>query len=202
MRASLLTIVLVAASAFVAGCAGSDDPPGSTTTTTSTTATTTPEATATTTPETTPSSAPTTTAAPVTADPANYTDGVWSADGMTRNSGGALAFQTPTGNIVCLLAGDQGHVTCRVAEHTWEIPDDTSCEQDWMADEVTLDSGGVWLGSCQGGAEMPGRANVLEYGSRLSQDLLACTSTDAGVSCEHMRSGRGVTVSRTSIVIV
>lgn len=123
---------------------------------------------------------------------------------MTRNDG-AVAFVTPSANIVCSWSpgSETGEtaVMCSAKERTSPPPArPANCQMAWATSYVQLNSSGsVDNGICTGGVLVPSIANTLPYDSALVAGDFGCLSAEAGVTCAHIRSGRGFVLSREEL---
>jgi hypothetical protein len=107
---------------------------------------------------------------------------------------GYTGFASPSGNIRCGIAPDDGYVRCDIGEREWEPPprpDD--CELDYGSglDLDETGAGVVCAGDAVGASEL-----VLEYGEKLQGGPILCESQESGMSCEHVETGRGFTIAR------
>ena len=209
LRPTGLTLALVVCSGFLLSCGGDDSGgSGSATTASTTVASTVPTSTPSTVPTSTPS-AETTGAASVTpsdeststaprkvepADPSGYT--------TDENGGdlyGHLGFRSPTGNVWCDMSPD-GWAACMIGEHSWEMPDDGTCELDFVSGFVQVGDDGVTQGYCGGDVPViPGK--VLPYGQSLSLGSVTCTSMESGVRCAFGRPSYAFALSREKLEI-
>ena len=111
-----------------------------------------------------------------------------------------FGFQSPTGNIHCMVFsgyGDDGDgVRCDIGTYTPSaLPPPVDCEYDW--------GNAFWIGSVdrRGGLACisdaisdPGNS-VLEYGESVSGGGVTCTSATSGMTCENS-AGHGFTLSK------
>lgn len=185
MRRTLRVAVALAALVLLGACGGGDDVQTATaedapSTTTTTSTTTPPETTTTALPATTVATTPPTTAA-------------HPATGSVRDHG-PTHFRSPTGNIGCMF--HEATVRCDIQEHDWKPPPrPASCDHDWGS-AFFVDSRGA-RHICYGDTVL-GADEVLEYGTTAVHDGLQCTSERSGMTCRHLRTGRGFTVARAS----
>jgi hypothetical protein len=140
---------------------------------------------------------------PTTTSPAPSTGSAVPASAYaTANWGGAwgpidgAAFSSPSGNIVCILSNGGG--TCGITEHDWTLPEEDCGEISFVPEYIGVSSSGVEKGMCVGGIETPVEAKVLPYGSTLTDEGIECTSAESGVTCTHVATGKGFTLSRAT----
>jgi hypothetical protein len=107
-------------------------------------------------------------------------------------------FQTPSGNIGCVINGKGAR--CDIRQHTWPTPPaPPSC--------MDLDYGfGVELGKrgrggyvCAGDTVFSPSAEVLPYGERISAKRFRCASKQKGVRCANRRNDHGFFISRAEV---
>lgn len=102
-------------------------------------------------------------------------------------------FQTPSGNIHCLIA-DQS-IRCDVLEITAKIPrQPSSCELDW-GHVFNLNSRGRGYRGCYGDTVADPKNPVLQYGKTLRYQGFVCTSRRTGLTCIN-RDKKGWELSR------
>jgi hypothetical protein len=116
---------------------------------------------------------------------------------------GALeTFQSPTGNIHCLISdGPQPTpiASCEVRQYAGPVPPrPADCELDWVAGASIDAKGHVRLFSCQGDTNVDHGNKTLAYGSAITHGGVTCSASPAGVVCKA-KSGRGFLVSRAAI---
>ena len=108
----------------------------------------------------------------------------------------STAFVTPTGNIECFI--DKVSVRCDIAEREWEPPKaPPDCELDY-GQGLTLSAGGAAALVCAGDTVLGSSGQELAYGQSISAGLLRCDSSESGVTCRDVETGRGFTLSRES----
>ena len=201
LRPTGLTLALVVCSGFLLSCGGDDSGGSGSATSTSTTVASTvpssaPSAETTGAASVTPSDESTSTAPRkvVPADPSGYT--------TDENGGdlyGHLGFRSPTGNVWCDMSPD-GWAACMIGEHSWEMPDDGTCELDFVSGFVQVGDDGVTQGYCGGDVPViPGK--VLPYGQSLSLGSVTCTSMESGVRCAFGRPSYAFALSREKLEI-
>ena len=171
-RGVSLATACLAAAVLLAGCSSGGGSKASTSSSTSTATSTT------TTP---PSSSATTRATTSTTRPPDLAIG---------------AFQTPTGNIGCVVAS--GIARCDIKQHTWTPPPKpASCNLDY-GNGLTLDVQGPARVSCAGDTVLDPSARVLPYGQRTRQGSIVCDSEQAGVTCTNETNTHGFFLSSGS----
>lgn len=112
-------------------------------------------------------------------------------------AGDFVTFQSPTGNIHCLMdaEGAFAYVRCDLRELT---PSYTSapagCDLDWGAAFAVEDRGKGYLVCAGDTVQNPGSA-VLPYGEAISWGGISCVLAQTGVTCTNAE-GHGFLVSR------
>lgn len=102
-------------------------------------------------------------------------------------------FSSPTGNIGCFI--DRESVRCDIAERSWSPPDPPAdCELDY-GQGISLSAGGAADFVCAGDTAL-GAGEPLPYGQSIAAGLLRCESSEAGISCRDVESGRGFAIAR------
>ena len=169
-----LSAALLAVAAL-AGCGGGESDASATTSEDGATATT---------PET------TTERQSTTGDGAASEDGA--APGATREVTELTGFSSPSGNIGCLI--DRPSVRCDIGERSWEPPaPPRGCKLDY-GQGIELPAGAEAGFVCAGDTAL--RAGpALAYGDSIAAGLLRCESSEAGMSCRDIESGRGFSLS-------
>lgn len=108
-----------------------------------------------------------------------------------------LFFQSPTGNIHCLIAtGDYAEARCDLIElmQTYRQPP-AGCDLDWgSAFSVGLSSRKGVL-ACVGDTAVMADSVILGYGRTISLGGFDCTSETSGMTCTNP-AGHGFTLSR------
>ncbi|AZI58027.1 hypothetical protein EH165_07615 [Nakamurella antarctica] len=126
--------------------------------------------------------------------------------GITPNSYGALGFQSPSGNINCLIQTDPSYpsVRCDIGEFTYAVPAHTSCgaEIGWHAGTVSIEGAGVAeLGGCIGDTISDANYPVLGYGQSVTGGNFTCASAENGMTCKNLTTGRGFRLAKSSYTI-
>ena len=108
-----------------------------------------------------------------------------------------VAFSTPTGNIGCSLTPDGAR--CDIVDRAWDPgPPPADCAATWGAG-VQVGPQGAGL-VCAADSVL-GTAAPLDYGAVSEVGTFRCTSTEAGVRCEDLATGRGFALARTSYTL-
>jgi hypothetical protein len=106
------------------------------------------------------------------------------------------AFQTPSGNVQCLLG--QGTLRCNVIEHAYPTPPEASgCGASWDGRLALRRAGRAEL-PCSGMQQRDDDAFVLGYGARWIVPGITCESEEAGLKCTNA-AGHGFQASRTKL---
>ena len=113
-----------------------------------------------------------------------------------------VTFQSPTGNVHCLLYTEPGEThfaTCELREFSGKIPKrPADCDLDWVPGASVDARGRVSVFSCQGDTNQSPDNKKLSYGKSVKSGVFTCTSAVTGVTCK-VKSGRGFLVSRSVI---
>lgn len=133
--------------------------------------------------------------------------GYASTDGqpLTQDAGGyALYFTSPSKNIHCTMAfgtADQdGDATCFIGTKQWSGPPaPATCAANWADNYVAVSVAGVQAGRCLSDVPVPAVSTELPYGQSLSTGTVTCASAETGVTCVHLASGHGFTLSRGAL---
>jgi hypothetical protein len=105
-------------------------------------------------------------------------------------------FQSPSGNIVCILDGNS--VACQIKQHTYAPPPPGNCPLGGWSTTFALDPGQPPHHLCQGGMIADGPMPTLDYGQTRSAGPLTCDSEPSGVTCTDSSTGHFFRVSRES----
>lgn len=119
----------------------------------------------------------------------------------TEDSGGTgapqslKAFQSPTGNIACVMTAKLAR--CDITERDWNPPPHpSSCpDQVDFGQGIELQASGASQFVCAGDTTLNPQAPKLQYGSSSQVGSITCTSAESGMSC-HNESGGSFTLSR------
>jgi hypothetical protein len=173
--------VALLAGALLAGCGG-----GSTTTVIQETTTTVGDSSSTTTDST------STTAAETTSTTSSTTA---ESSGGTGSAQSLKAFQSPTGNIACVMTAKVAR--CDIAERDWSPPPHpSSCPNEVdFGQGIQLPASGAAQFVCAGDTTLNPQAPKLEYGSSSQVGSITCTSAESGMSCSNA-SGGSFSISR------
>lgn len=119
----------------------------------------------------------------------------------TAQAGAAPSFQTPSGNILCWVAGNA--VSCHIIDYTYsvhQLPAD--CTSSGWASSFRLYEGKQPYISCNqsppGTYLGPRTDETLEYGQTRSVGVMTCHSEPSGVTCTDNSTGHYFRVSRDS----
>jgi hypothetical protein len=121
----------------------------------------------------------------------------------TDSSGGTgapqslKAFQSPTGNIACIITAK--FARCDVSERDWNPPPHpASCPSEVdFGQGIQLPTSGSASFVCAGDTTLNPQAPKLAYGSSSQVGSITCTSAESGMSCSNAGGG-GFTISRQS----
>jgi len=118
----------------------------------------------------------------------------------TLQAATAGSFQSPTGNIVCLMGtGDDGksRVDCEIADHTWLAPPRSpDCPLNWGS-RFRLEQGSAAVFACYHQV-LTTPEQTLDYGQTRSAGTLTCDSEPSGITCTDSSTGHFFRVSRGS----
>ena len=107
-------------------------------------------------------------------------------------------FQTPSGNIGCLIYGKGAR--CDIKNHQWPTPPKPpNCDVDY--------GGGVAVGKrdrpasyvCAGDTVFDPGARTLRYGHRVVRGRFRCASKQTGVRCVNLRNKHGFRLSAQTV---
>lgn len=111
-------------------------------------------------------------------------------------------FQSPTGNIHCLISTGPQETPiafCEVKKFNGKPPPaPADCELDWVPGASVDATGKVRLFSCQGDTNIDPEHKTLAYGDEITHGGFTCRSATTGVTCTT-KGGRGFLVSREVI---
>ncbi|MEA2435425.1 MAG: hypothetical protein QOG54_2882 [Actinomycetota bacterium] len=100
------------------------------------------------------------------------------------------AFQTPSGNIGCLLAG--GHLRCDILSGLNPEPN-RPCELDWTGLSIGREARARPV--CAGDTVFDRNSPVLNYGEKWRRGGIVCVSRQSGLRC-HNNFDHGFFLSR------
>jgi hypothetical protein len=128
------------------------------------------------------------------------TESTTTADGETPEAdvevSDSAAFVSPTGNIGCFI--DKTTVRCDIAERDWKAPKPPAdCELDY-GQGIALTAGGTAALVCAGDTVLGSGGQELAYGQSIAAGLLRCESSEQGMTCRDIETGRGFSLSRQS----
>lgn len=110
-------------------------------------------------------------------------------------------FQSPSGNIACLLgtASENGApratAGCQVGEHGFPAPPRPSaCTGGW-GDSVAVTQGRPSSMQCHTDTMLPSNDPVLPYGHSRSAGPITCESEPSGMTCTDTTTGHGFSLS-------
>lgn len=105
------------------------------------------------------------------------------------------SFQTPSGNIGCLVYG--GYLRCDIAHKSWQGPHrPQSCRLDY-GDSFVMSKSGRPQWGCHGDTVLDPKLRVLPYGAKWHSGAFRCTSRLTGITCTNRRH-HGFFLSRQS----
>jgi hypothetical protein len=111
-------------------------------------------------------------------------------------------FQSPSGNIACLLGtisengGLRATASCQVGEPTFAAPPRPgACEGGW-GDSVVLTQGRPASMQCHTDTLLPSNDKVLPYGHSRSAGPITCESEPSAMRCTDTATGHGFSLSR------
>jgi hypothetical protein len=120
----------------------------------------------------------------------------------TAHADDAGAFQSPSGNVNCLIGtfvggDDDNFVYCDVANRIWVAPPrPADCPLVWGS-RFRLDEGKAAGFGCYH-QELPAPESTLDYGQRRSVGPITCDSEPAGMTCTDGSTGHFFRISRES----
>jgi hypothetical protein len=105
------------------------------------------------------------------------------------------AFQSPTGNIGCMLIG--GVARCDIVHRTWVLPPrPASCPQIVdFGQGLEVGAGGTGRFVCAGDTARDPASAKLPYGTGAQVGDFLCVSRSTGMTCTNRVSGHGFTLS-------
>ncbi len=103
-------------------------------------------------------------------------------------------FQTPSGNIGCILS--KRGVRCDIREHSWPTPPKPAdCDVDY-GQGAAVDGHGRASYVCAGDTVLDPSSPVLGYGDRISKGEFRCSSKTKGMRCVSLDTKDGFFLSR------
>lgn len=126
--------------------------------------------------------------------------------GKTR---GINVFRSPTGNIVCYIAYEDGPASteCDIREADFaEKAEPADCDLDWQGRYVSVADGSPQVGRCAGdpsGAWVHNQdgGDVLQYGETTLVVNMACQSQRDGMTCWNVETKRGFKLNRSRLQV-
>ena len=109
----------------------------------------------------------------------------------------SYSFQSPSGNIACMLGADGA--ACDIRDYTYQPPPPPLCAQhiSWGS-RFVLEPGAAGKIVCHGDTLRLEGEPTLGYGQTASAGTLTCSSEAAGVRCTDSSTGHYFQVSRDS----
>jgi hypothetical protein len=108
-------------------------------------------------------------------------------------------FETPSGNIGCVISGKLG-ARCDIQRHSWPTPPPPpSCMDLDYGNGVEVGKHGRGRYVCAGDSVFSPAADVLPYGERISAKRIRCASKRKGVRCVNRASDHGFFISRVEV---
>jgi hypothetical protein len=106
-------------------------------------------------------------------------------------------FQTPSGNIACVISGKGAR--CDIQEHSWPTPPrPPDCDVDY-GNGVQVDKHGRGTYVCAGDTVFAPDNPVLGYGDKIRKKRFRCASKQKGVRCVNKRNDHGFFLSRDDV---
>lgn len=140
------------------------------------------------------------------ANVADYEFQTWIADGPLQRAPDTSTFDTTDGTITCHWIESpppKDRVVCQLRNRVRPAPpappDCDTTSLSWATVYVSVDATGPTDGLCTGGIQVPFRGSVLPEGTALVAGYFGCLPEAAGVTCVHLPTGRGFTVSATDL---
>jgi hypothetical protein len=107
-------------------------------------------------------------------------------------------FQTPSGNIACVLGA--GIARCDIQEHSWTAPPPpASCQDLDYGNGVQVFKGHPGQYVCAGDTVFAPDNPVLGYGDKITVNRFRCKSKPTGVRCVQRKSKHGFFISRERV---
>jgi hypothetical protein len=107
-------------------------------------------------------------------------------------------FQSPSGNIGCVLGG--GLARCDILEHSWTPPPKPpSCIDGDYGNGVEVVGGHPGEYTCAGDTVFSPNVPTLQYGDKITKNRFTCTSKPSGMRCANRNSGHGFFISRETV---
>jgi hypothetical protein len=107
-------------------------------------------------------------------------------------------FQTPSGNIGCVINGKGAR--CDIQRHSWPTPPaPPSCIDLDYGEGAVIGKHGPGEYVCAGDSVFSPDAEVLPYGERIRAKRFRCASKSKGVRCVNRRNDHGFFISRAEV---
>jgi hypothetical protein len=107
-------------------------------------------------------------------------------------------FQTPSGNIACVLGA--GLARCDIQEHSWTAPSPpASCMDLDYGNGLQVVGGHPGSYVCAGDTVFSPNNPVLHYGDKITVNRFRCKSKPTGVRCVNRNSMHGFFISRERV---
>ncbi len=110
-------------------------------------------------------------------------------------------FQSPSGNIVCSMAGTgDGNASagCEIRDHTWVIPFPPGWQLGGGCDRFLLDQGNAPSTHCHTDTSFVPGLPTLDYGQTHSVGAITCDSEPSGMTCTDTSTGHFFRVASDS----
>ena len=107
-------------------------------------------------------------------------------------------FQTPSGNIACVISGKGAR--CDIQQHSWPTPPhpaDAAMSTTAMACRSAKHGPGSYV--CAGDTVFAPANPVLGYGDKIKKKRFKCASKQKGVRCVNKRNDHGFFISREEV---
>ena len=103
----------------------------------------------------------------------------------------ALHFQSPSGNIQCVISGTAGGVArCDLGVEVQSYTDrPDSCDGDWGISFGVMEQGPGFLNCVTDAIGAQTEVPILPYGGTLEMLGIACRSEPTGMTCENAEGG-------------
>lgn len=110
------------------------------------------------------------------------------------------AFETPSGNITCVISAEAVH--CEIIHKTYTpyVPKPPSCHLDY-GHRVSVGAYGSSEFDCYGDSMMGLATSTLRYGREVRRGRIGCLSQEAGLTCETV-SGTGFFLSVAAVKLL
>jgi hypothetical protein len=109
------------------------------------------------------------------------------------------SFQSPSGNIVCILAGNGEYgAACQVQQHTYAVPPPGECHLGGWGSQIDLRPGKPPQFECVGGVLAVPPMPTLDYGQTRSAGPFTCESEPLGMTCTDGSTGHFFRIARES----